>query len=300
MLGRWFRKRAPALCSQLTLIGPDGANRRVLYESQDTIEAPTWTPDGRWLVFNGNGQLWRLPADGSGPPEAIDTGGLGGASNDHLVAPDGETVYFTAAARIYAVALHGGPARAVLGHRPGQPGLDCYLHGIAPNGQTLSFVGVRCGAGVHAPSLCTLNLEDGTLTTLTQGLAGVDGPEFSPDGQWIYFNAEPRGSAQGHAQIFRMRSNGAQVEQLSFDARVNWFPHPSPDGRRVMYLSYPEKTQGHPANLAVVLRSIPATGGTPVDVVAFQGGQGSSNANGWAPDGQHFAYMAYPPRSVSA
>lgn len=298
MFGRWFRKRAPEVSSQLTLIRWDGEGRRVIHETRDAIEAPTWTPDGQWLVFNGGGHLFRLPADGSAPPAVIDTGGVEGATNDHRVSPDGQTVYFTADARIYAVPLHGGTARQVSPYRTGEPPLACYLHGISPDGQTLCFVGVASSGQAHSQSLCTLGVQEGTgtVTFLTQGMAALDGPEFSPDGQWIYFNAEPDASARGHAQIFRMRSDGSQREQLTFDSRVNWFPHPSPDGRWLMYLSYPEKTQGHPAHREVILRRIPVDGGSPVDVVALQGGQGTTNANGWSPDSQHFAYMAYPPR----
>lgn len=300
MFGRWFRKQAPAASSQLTLIGRDGNDRRVIYETTDAIEAPTWSPDGQWLVFNGSGQLFRLRADGSGPAEVIATDGVAGATNDHLVAPDGKTVYFTANARIYAAPLQGGAARLVTANLPGQPSLDCYLHGISSDGQTLCFVGVASGRQHPTQSICTVGVQTGTVTALTQGMAAVDGPEFSPDGQWIYFNAEPHGSRKGHAQIFRMRSNGSEAEQLTFDPRVNWFPHPSPDGQWLMYLSYPEKTQGHPANQPVVLRVMPASGGIPLDVVALQGGQGTSNANGWSPDSQQFAYMAYPPQTGRA
>lgn len=295
MFGRWFRKGAPEVSSHLTLVAPDGSKRRVLYDTTDAIEAPTWSPDGRWLVFNGDGQLWRLRTDGSGSPEVIDLGGVTDASNDHLVAPDGQTVYFSAQARIYTVPLQGGVARQIAAKLPGQAALECYLHGMARDGQSLCFVGVTNVGKTRPQSICTLDLQTGAVIALAQGMTAVDGPEFSVDGQWIFFNAEPAGSVKGHAQIFRMRRDGTQVEQLTSDARVNWFPHPSPDGQWLMYLSYPEKTQGHPANLPVVLRSMPASGGAGVDVATLQGGQGTTNCNGWAPDSQQFAYMAYPP-----
>ena len=38
--------------------------------------------------------------------------------------------------------------------------------------------------------------------------------------------------AEGHAQIARLRPDGTQLQQLTFDERVNWFPHISPDEHR--------------------------------------------------------------------
>jgi hypothetical protein len=88
---------------------------------------------------------------------------------------------------------------------------------------------------------------------------------------------------------------------LTFDDRVNWFPHPAPDGSTLLYLSYPTGTEGHPADRDVILRTLPLVDGTvpdgaePTDVVAFRGGQGTINVNSWSPDSDHFAYVRYAP-----
>ena len=91
-----------------------------------------------------------------------------------------------------------------------------------------------------------------------------------------------------------MRADGTQVERLTHDDRANWFPHASPDGRQVVYLSYPPGTRGHPANSDVVLRILPAAGGAYTDVVRLAGGQGTINVNSWSPDSRRFSYVAYP------
>ena len=112
--------------------------------------------------------------------------------------------------------------------------------------------------------------------------------------QYIYFNGELNAKRAGHSQLFRMRPNGTEVEQLTFDDRVNWFPHASPDGRSIVYLSYNTGTEGHPANRDVLLRCMSSSGGSPTDMVALFGGQGTINCNSWAPDSQRLAYVAYP------
>lgn len=296
MFKRWFRKKDLPQTSQLTTIHRDGTQRQVIHETSDLIEAPNWTPDGQWLVFNGTGSLFRIRADGSGGPVRIPTGAIEGVSNDHVVSPDGQTIYFTAKARIYAVPMQGGEARLVSNTAAHGTTMDCYLHGISADGHTLCYVGVASGPHGATQAIYTLPATGGLDTSLTPPLAAVDGPELSPDGQWVYFNAALNARTTGHAQIFRKRCDDTHIEQLTHDGRVNWFPHLSPDGRWVMYLSYPEKTQGHPANVEVALRIIPADGGDPMDVVRLRGGQGTCNVNGWAPDSQRLAYVAYPVR----
>ena len=59
-------------------------------------------------------------------------------------------------------------------------------------------------------------------------------------------------------QIFRMRTDGSGVEQLTRDEKRNWTPHPSPDGKSILILSYDKDVTGHPANKNVTLRILDA------------------------------------------
>jgi len=90
-----------------------------------------------------------------------------------------------------------------------------------------------------------------------------------------------------------MRPDGSDVEQLTTDERVNWFPHVSPDGSSVVYVSFPPGTLGHPADLDVIIRLL-GTDRTGTDLVHLFGGQGTINVPSWAPDSRRFAYVAYP------
>jgi len=280
--------------AQLTLIDADGGRAQVLHATDEPIEAPHWSPDGHWLVFNCAGGLFRIRADGSGRHERIDTGPISDIGNDHLISPDGSTLYFTAAGAIHAVAFAGGiPHRVSPAHGPDSQ-IPLYLHGITSDGLSLACVGVLPGTSRGAVQVFELGVTDGSVRQVTRHEAPVDGPEFSPDGRFLYVNAEWQARRPGDSQLFRMRRDGTQTEQLTFDERVNWFPHVSPDGRQLAYLSYPSGTAGHPANLPVVLRTLPADGGTPRDVASLTGGQGTINTNSWSPDGLRLAYVAYP------
>ena len=91
-----------------------------------------------------------------------------------------------------------------------------------------------------------------------------------------------------------MKADGSDVTQVTFDDRVNWFPHFAPDGTHIVYISYPLGTLGHPPDKHVKLRMMDADGSNQRDLVSFFGGQGTINVNSWSPDSQRLAYVAYP------
>jgi TolB protein len=290
------RSLLPGQVSQLVTMASDGGERTVLLEVDEIIEAPNWTPDGKTLVINAGGELWRLEADGSGVPSRIETGDLRNINNDHVLAPDGKTVYFSADdGHLYAVPIAGGMPRRVSNDHA-EPH-HYYLHGISPDGQTLAYVAVEGSPERKRINIFTIPTAGGPDTRLSDVDYPNDGPEYSPDGRWIYFSSERAAKAPGHAQCFRMRPDGGQIEQLTFDERVNWFPHISPDGQSTVYLSYPPGTTGHPPNKDVILRFMRPDGSGGRDIDAFLGGQGTINVNSWAPDSRHFAFVAYPMKS---
>lgn len=287
--------------SQLTVIGRDGGHRKVLHETPVHIEAPNWSPDGAWLLFNSGGRMFKIPSDGTGSVQEIDTDHALLANNDHVLSPDGRTIYFTVrGGHLYAVPWEGGTARRVSNAHPAEAPLRYFVHGISPDGATLVHVGIT---GFPTPSgwgIYTISAAGGPDVALLRSRVPVDGPEYSPDGRWIYYNGEDPARAPGHAQIYRMRPDGSGIEQLTHDERVNWFPHLSPDGQWVAYLSYPAGTLGHPPNLAVTLRVMQPDGRGAHDVVSLLGGQGTLNVNSWAPDSERLAYVAYPEGGTSA
>lgn len=290
---RHGRALQPGQRAELTVIGADGGGRKVILVADEVIEAPNWTPDGAALIFNAGGEIWRIAADGSGPPVRIETRTLRDFNNDHVLSPDGQTLYLSSNdGHLYAVRVTGGEPRRISNVHAAPH--HYYLHGISPDGATLAYVAVEGAAGRKRINIFTIPAAGGPDRRLTDLDKPHDGPEYSPDGEWIYFSSERASTRPGHAQCFRMRVDGSAVEQLTFDERVNWFPHVSPDGTAIVYISYPEGTLGHPADKEVILRFMRPDGSGQRDVVALFGGQGTINVNSWAPDSRRFAYVAYP------
>ncbi|MGC3994345.1 MAG: biopolymer transporter Tol [Propionicimonas sp.] len=269
-----------------------GTDTLVTESSTRLFEAPNWTLDGEWLLVNADGLLLRVPA-GGGEPEPLVVPGLPGLNNDHVLGPDGRTVYVSGFdGHLHEVDLAGLTSRRVSNDRG--DAFVHFLHGVSPDGTLLAYIGMDLlpGGGVRT-NIWTVPVGGGADVPLTADDFPDDGSEFSPDGEWIWFNSERGSSEPGHAQLFRMCPDGTGVEQLTHDERVNWFPHVSPDGSTVVYVSFPPGTLGHPADLDVVIRRL-GPDGTGTDLVHLFGGQGTMNVPSWAPDSRRFAYVAYP------
>ncbi|MEI8291660.1 MAG: hypothetical protein WCH99_19505 [Verrucomicrobiota bacterium] len=283
--------------SQMMTMGIDGTDKRVVYVTRDRIEAPNWSSDGQWLVYNSKGLLWRIRADGSTKvPEPIPTGAVTNINNDHVLAPDGRTIYFSAGGHLYAVPFAGGEPRRISNDQAPERKFKYYLHGVSPDGKTLSYVGLEAlgDDALGRTELYTIPAAGGADTRLTNTPKPHDGPEYSMDGKWIYFNSEINARVPGHSQCYRMAPDGTGVEQLTQDERVNWFPHISPDGNWIVYISFPPGTIKHPADKDVILRRMKPDGREPADIIGFNGGQGTINVNSWSPDSKHFAFVMYP------
>jgi len=130
--------------------------------------------------------------------------------------------------------------------------------------------------------------------TDTEGLD--DGPEYSHDGRCIYFNSE----RAGIMRIWRMDADGKNQTQITFDEEyADWFGHPSPDGKWIVFLSYDKDVEGHPPNKDVAIRIMPTSGGKPRILTKLFGGQGTINVPSWSPDSKHVAFVSYRPASTS-
>jgi hypothetical protein len=273
----------PVLHSTLEVVPIGSKDRRVVYHTLNHIEAPNWSPDGRFFLFNGDGRVWRLEAAG-GDPVKIDTGFANRCNNDHGISPDGKTLVISDQAKtgksvIYTVPIGGGEPRQVT------PLAPSYWHGWSPDGKTLAYCAERNGEY----DVYTIPVQGGEEKRLTTAKGLDDGPDYTYDGQWIYFNSERSGTMH----IWRMKPDGTQQEQVTSDEFNNWFPHPSPDGKWIVFLSYNPGVKGHPANEPVRLRLMPIGGGPIQDLASLFGGQGTINVPSWSPDSKQVAFVSY-------
>jgi Tol biopolymer transport system component len=284
--GEWNDDRGTY--SILEIMNVETGKRKALKKFDKTVEAPNWTKDGKALIYNSGGKLYRYDL-GSEAISEIYTGTMIRCNNDHVLSPDGRYIaisHNTAEdnqSRIYTLPISGGDPVLVT------PIAPSYLHGWSPDGKTLAYCAERNGQF----DIYTIPSVGGIEKQMTKTPHLDDGPEYSTDSRHIWFNS----TRTGLMQIWRMDSDGQNQTQMTFDENSNsWFGHISPDGTKVVYISYwkgdvePDK---HPPNKNVQLRLMAASGGNYKVLADFFGGQGTINVNSWSPNSREIAFVSY-------
>ena len=282
-----FRRPERGTSSVLETLNVDTGKRSVLREFPDTIEAPNWTGDGNYLIYNSEGRIFRYEISADEVTE-IYSGLAVECNNDHVLAPEGDKIAGShrtiddGLSRIYILPLAGGEPVLIT------PMAPSFLHGWSPDGKTLIYTGERNGQW----DIYSIPAMGGQEKQLTNNSALDAGSEYSPDGKHIWFNS----TRSGLMQIWRMDADGSNQTQMSFDESNSWFPHVSPDGKRAAYITYKKgdvEPDKHPPNKFVELRLMPAAGRDFRVIADLFGGQGSMNVNSWSPDNQNIAFVSY-------
>jgi Tol biopolymer transport system component len=277
------------LGSRLEIMNVFDGKRKVIHEYAGTFEAPNWMPDGKKLLFNQGGSLYKIPIEG-GTPEKLNTDFANRNNNDHVISFDGKMLAIShhradmpgGGSTVYVLPLAGGTPKLVTEQTPS------YLHGWNPNGKEVVYVAQR---GNPYYDIYKKSINGGEEIKLTNNSDyHVDGCEYSPDGKYIYFNS----SESGTMQLWRMKPDGSAKEQLTFDEYNDWFPHISPDGKWIAFISFPPtiNPKDHPNYKRVMLRLMPVNGGAPKVIAYLYGGQGTINVPSWSPDSKSIAFVS--------
>lgn len=276
--------------STLETLDVFSGERKALKEFDYVIEAPNWTRDGRFLVYNSRGQIYKYEL-ATGQISELASGFAVDCNNDHVLSPDNKRIavsHFThedATSRIYTLPFAGGEPVLVTEKGPS------YLHGWSPDGKRLAYCAERGGQY----DIYTISINGGAETQLTN-LPGLDdGPEYAPDGKQIWFNS----TRSGLMQVWRMDPDGSNTIHVIDEEANCWFPHVSPDGKWFVYIAYKKgdvDPGDHPANKHVEIHLAPVDGGASKTLVKLFGGQGTINVNSWSPDSRSIAFVSYCPK----
>jgi Tol biopolymer transport system component/regulation of enolase protein 1 (concanavalin A-like superfamily) len=274
--------------SHIEMLDLETGKRKIVYSSPHSLQAPNWAPDGSTLVFNSQGKLFSFDINSSAVNE-IPTGFAVNNNNDHVLSFDGKWQGISDHTRhpdhqslIYVLPASGGDPELITTEAPS------YLHGFSPDGEFMVYTAGRNNAEHLDIYKISRKTKKEVRLTNTPGLD--DGSEYSPDGQYIYFNS----TRTGLMQVWRMKPDGSEQEQLTFDQSNNWFPHVSPDGKWLNFITYGTdiKPDDHPFYKRVTIRLMPSNGGEPKVIAYLYGGQGSMNVFNWSPDGKKIAFVS--------
>jgi Tol biopolymer transport system component len=271
--------------SHIELMDVSDGNRKIIYTSPVSLQAPNWTPDNKTLIYNSSGLIYKFDLNKK-TPEVLNTDTVKRNNNDHVLSFDGKMLGLSSSdgkynSIVYTVATTGGVPKRITPVGPS------YLHGWSPDKKFLVYTAER-GDGNF--DIYKIPSSGGKEIRLTQAAGLDDGPEYSPDGKFIYFNS----TRSGTMQIWRMNNDGSNQVQITADEFNNWFPHISPDGKSIVILSFLKdvKPDDHPFYKHVYLRLMPVSGGQPKVIAYVYGGQGSINTPSWSPDSKKIAFIS--------
>jgi TolB protein len=287
-----FKPYTDYLGSHLEVMDVATGLRKVLHSEPGPIQAPNWTPDNKLLYNSAAGVMYSYDIATNAIAE-LNTGKRRQNNNDHVLSFDGKMLALSN--------FDGEPRRSVAYILP-TTGSDepkqitspeaghTFLHGWSPDGKKLVFTGARKGETGNYRNLWSVDVDTKVETALTPPGTLDDGPEYTPDGKYIYFNSVRTGTMQ----IWRMQPDGSNPEQVTFDEYNDWFPHISPDGKWIVYIAFPIDMDpwSHPFYRQCYIRLMPASGGVPKTIGYLYGGQGSMNTPGWSPDSQRIAFVS--------
>ena len=133
-------------------------------------------------------------------------------NNDHVLSFDGKMLGLSSSGGkynsvVYTVASTGGVPKQITPVGPS------YLHGWSPDKKFLIIL--RNAVMAIMISIGYLS-SGGQEIRLTNAEGLDDGPEYSPDGKYIYFNSVRSGTMQ----IWRMNSDGTNQVELTSDELI--------------------------------------------------------------------------------
>jgi Tol biopolymer transport system component len=199
----------------LYIANADGSNERPLFAISGFDYNPSFSPDGKWIVFtserNGSGEadLYRVHVDGSGLERLTDDPAL---DDQAAFSPDGNQIAFVSSrgahnASIWILDLKTRKARNLTG----APALQ------APAGK----------------------------------MNGFFRPSWSPDGEWIAFSSDRNFDFKPHVypspgwehpqelSIYVIRHDGSELRRLTPAGVSDGSPKWSPDGKRIVFYELP-------------------------------------------------------------
>ena len=205
MSGALLLAQAPTVKkSHIVVYSLSDKSVKTLYSADRLIEAPNWSPDGKSLLVNTGGELYRLPVGTAKPElEKVDLGAFAKCNNDKGFSPDGKTIAFSSSAKgpgsqVFTVSAAGGTPKMIVQETPS------YFHGFSPDGKWLAVVAQR----EKNFDLYRVPADGGAQERLTSSPGYDDGPDYSPDGKWIYFNSDRAGGWDIWAHACQWRRSG--------------------------------------------------------------------------------------------
>lgn len=189
--------------------------------SAGTVSDPAWSPDGQWLVFGQDGDIWRL-RPGQEPRRLIRN------ARNASYSADGTRLVFERDAAVWLARADGAGQRRFPGIAEREQYFQPRRPVFSPDGRLLAYFEATEGP---TGDIWTVDLQTAVRTRRTFDQTTAGHPVFSPDGQWLYFHS----SRTGTLTLWRLSLAGGEPESLLASAGDDTLPAIARDGRSLIY-----------------------------------------------------------------
>ncbi len=208
--------------SDLWRVGADGAGwaQRLTFDrpAQNYWEdaSPRWSPDGQWLVYASQRDIWAVPSAGGRPRRLTDSRH---GDSSPVFSPDGKRVYYLSGRGVFRnlcyTTLDGDWPTALTFFEA-----DVSDPQPAPDGERIAFA-YQPQADLNRCEICLVSAAGGSVEHLTGAPKVWDShPRWSPDGKCIAFIS----NRSGWQELYLLEVASGQLRQLTaFKANVQGF-----------------------------------------------------------------------------